>query len=223
MRTTIARSFATKTIQTEMLEMSGSPWLDARPPAVVSLVTTVDGHGRGNASPKVWWMPTSYEPPLVLLSLKPETDTAKNIEETGLFCLQIPDCEDFVSTTAVLHTAKPLPRGENELDDVGFHWEWLRHEKLERPLPYIHSWPWFVCWASWTQVTGDHILVCGQVGLAGGFVPAEYKTEDLDGDSFQSYTGGIGDVLLHRGRNVFMNATRDLQFSVPPYVYERES
>jgi len=202
-----------------------SPWLDARPPGIVSLVTTVDGHGRGNASPKVWWMPTSYEPPLVLLSLKPESDTARNIAETALFVLHIPSGGDLLDTTKkVLDTAKPLPHGDNELDDVGIEWEWLEHDKLERPLPYVSQWPWFCCWVTTMHETGDHVLVTAQVGLAGGFSPAEYDGRRIE--SFEKvlhdeqwYDGGVGEVLMHRGRNVFNVVMQGNEFSVPPYVY----
>jgi flavin reductase (DIM6/NTAB) family NADH-FMN oxidoreductase RutF len=202
--------------------MSASPWLDARYPAVVALVSTVDGEGRVNASPKVWWSPTSYSPPMLMLSVKPDTDTRLNIDETGMFVLHLPGGSDIEEVRQVLHTAKRLPHGDNELDDVGLKWQWLEHDALERPMPYCPQFPWFCCWVTWRTSHGDHELYLAQVGLSGGYEPAELHEDTVEGDdrairSFSWYSGGIGEVLLHRGRNVFVAPESDSQFSVPPY------
>jgi flavin reductase (DIM6/NTAB) family NADH-FMN oxidoreductase RutF len=177
------------------------------------MVSTVDGQGRGNCSPKVWWVPTSYEPPQVLLSLKPETDTAANIDETGFWVLHIPS---GWRVREVLHTAKRLPRGENELDDVGLEYEWLEPgPKVPARVPYMPYWPWFVCMSVWKTRTGDHDLYCGQVSLAGGFKPATPEEPKVSKWPME-YVDGIEDVLLHRGANIFRRSSGG-DFGVEPY------
>lgn len=171
-------------------------WKDARPPLVVALVTTVDREGRPNASPKSWWTPTSYDPPKMVMALQPGSDTAKNIDQTGTWILHLPTVD---VARKVLHTAKKLPHGECELDDVGLPWVWKEHKMLPHPLPLIDGMPWFICWVMSRFVSGDHVVFEGQVGIAGGFEP----------------TLGIPDVLLHRGRNRFVELGDE--FDVEPY------
>jgi len=135
-----------------------------------------------------------------MLSVKPDSDTDRNIRETGLFVLHLPTEE---MAKSVLHTAKPLPYGDNELDDQGIKWQWLEHDQLYRSVPYIPEIPWMVCWVTQSLNAHpdhtDHNVYTGQVGLAGGF------EED----------SGVTDILLHRSRNEFV--TTDRIVTVEPY------
>lgn len=178
---------------------SAKLWKEMRPPLVTSLVTTVGNDFTVNASPKSWWSPVSYDPPIVMLSVKPRSDTDRNISETGMFVLHLPYEEN---AQEVLHTAKPLPYGDNELDDQKIPWEWLDHERLKLRMPYIPEMPWLCCWvvSVMREHPGflDHNVYLAQVGLSGGFGPE-----------------GVEDALLHRGRNEFVRMGST--FEVEPY------
>lgn len=174
-------------------------WKGMRPPLVTSLVATRGEDGSVNASPKSWWTPVSYEPPVVMLSVKPGSDTDRNIRESGLFVLHLPGT---MQAQQVLHTAKPLPYGENELDDQKIEWEWLEENGLP-VVPYVPWMPWLYCGVvsrmDAQQGLSDHTLYLAKVARAGGFEKGS----------------GVTDVLLHRGRNEFVMAGDTYQ--VEPY------
>lgn len=165
-------------------------WKQLLPPLVVSLVATFDDEGRVNASPKTWWSPTSYTPPQLILAVKPESDTHANIELTGRWVLHLPPGNRHDVATKVLHTAKKLPRGENELDDVGLSWSWQEHPDMEGWMwPVVDHMPFIACMATSKIEGGDHTVYEGQVVMAG------VENDEL----------GIETVLLHRGQNVFVD------------------
>lgn len=174
-------------------------WKDMRPPLVTSLVTTVGEDGSVNASPKSWWTPISYQPPALVLSVRPDSDTARNIRETGVFVLHLPPQE---IAKEVLHTAKRLPYGENELIDQKLDFSMIEHDRLPRPIPVITDIPWMLCFALSVVNAGDwsdHDVYTAQVVMAGGFNPEE----------------GVEDVLIHRTRNEFMRLCESVM--VEPY------
>lgn len=170
-------------------------WKQMKPPLVTSLVTTVNMHGEGNASPKTWWSPVSYAPAEVMLATKPDSHTTLNIKDNGLFVLHLPPQE---LAEQVLHTAKPLPYGECELDDVGIEYKYLDLE--DKKLPYVPTIPW----AAFTVIAadenfGDHVTWLGRVLEYGGL------GSDCE----------VNDVLLHKGRNTFVQI--GMQYDVEPY------
>jgi flavin reductase (DIM6/NTAB) family NADH-FMN oxidoreductase RutF len=158
-----------------------SVWKQARPPLIVSLTTTLNDDGSPNASPRTWWTPVSYEPPIVVLSVKPQSDTYRNITERKRFALQLPPTK---YGEQILHTAKPLPYGENELDDVGLPWEHLSPDGFV----VVCGVPYFLCSVQSSQMVGDHALFFALVIGHGNF----------NGE-------GVRDVLVHRSRNVFVD------------------
>ncbi len=167
-------------------------WKDIRLPLVAGLVTTVSPDGKGNAAPGTWWTPTSYDPPLMVIVRRPESDTALNVQETGTWVMHFPP---LGTAKQVLHTAKKLPRGECELDDVGLKYDWFEHPMLPIPMPVVREFPFVICWATTMMPSGDHLIFEGQVGVAGGFSRAD----------------GVPHVLLHRGVNVFTSIGREYE------------
>lgn len=167
-------------------------WKQASAPLVVSLVTTFDQESRVNASPKTWWTPTSYDPPRLVLAVKPESDTAMNIEKVGMFALHLPpDYSDEV-TRRVLHTAKTLPYGENELDDQELNWRWQSHPEADNiRFATVDGMPWFGCMVATKLVSGDHHLYEAQVVMSATGREGEDQA--------------IESVLLHRGQNRFVH------------------
>lgn len=179
--------------------MADDVWRSTQIPLVTSLVTTVDKHGRANASPKSWWTPVSYQPPMLVLSVKPESDTAWNLLDTGEFVLHVPQ-QHFAEK--VLHTAKRLPYGECELDDVGLPWEWIDGEDGLK-LPCVVTMPWLRCTGQLLRKAApfddaDHDLWLGTV--------VDYDPQDA------TWTKS---VLLHRGRNTFVEVGDE--YTVTPY------
>jgi len=59
-------------------------------PAPVILVTSVDGEGRPNIITLAWAMPTSYDPPMVALAVRPERYSYGLIKEAGEFVVNVP-------------------------------------------------------------------------------------------------------------------------------------
>lgn len=166
-------------------------WKEASVPLVASLVSTHDGEGNVNASPKTWWTPTSYDPPRLILAVKPESDTCMNIEKTGMFALHLPPDPTLRDVTRmVLHTAKPLPYGKNELDDVGLKWGWVTHPDMDKvQFAAIHGMPMFGCMVASKLVSGDHWVYESHVVMTA--LPETHQQ--------------VPSVLLHRGQNRFVS------------------
>ncbi len=80
-------------------------------PSLVGVVTTLYGD-TVNVAPVTWWTPCSYEPPLIMMAIKKDNDTFKNILFTKEFVIQ--------TVKQGLHNdvhqcAKSLPRDVSEL------------------------------------------------------------------------------------------------------------
>lgn len=171
-------------------------WKEMKPPLVTSLVTTASVAGEFNASPKSWWTPVNYEPPMLMLSTKTGSDSDVNIDKTRQFILHLPPQS---AAQKVLHTAKPLPYGENELDDVQIPYE-VYTGRDELKIPVVNEWPWMYC----TVVVpicvprdADHSIWLAEVKDWGG------------------YDGEVTEALLHKGRNTFVEVGQ--LYDVEPY------
>lgn len=91
-------------------------------PRPVALVTTLDKAGNANAAPYSFFNGMSEDPPLVVLGLKrrdegPKKDTARNIEETGEFVVNMVNWEMH---GGMLVTAADFPEGVDEIPLAGF-------------------------------------------------------------------------------------------------------
>jgi flavin reductase (DIM6/NTAB) family NADH-FMN oxidoreductase RutF/catechol 2,3-dioxygenase-like lactoylglutathione lyase family enzyme len=86
------------------VEMSPSrhDWQPVPLPEQVVLVTTVDSEGKPHIATKTRFSVISYGPPTILvLAVRTEYRTARNIEETGQFVINIPG-DDLVATSWVI-------------------------------------------------------------------------------------------------------------------------
>ena len=91
-------------------------------PRPVALVTSLDKDGNANAAPYSFFNGMSEDPPLIVLGLKrrdsgPKKDTARNIEETGEFVVNIVNWEMH---QGMLVTAADFPEGVDEIPLAGF-------------------------------------------------------------------------------------------------------
>lgn len=75
------------------MEIDLSRTLYATPPTGVVLVSTLDKDQRNNIAPFAWWNVASKEPPLIVISIKPATNTYRIIKESAEFTLGVPDPE----------------------------------------------------------------------------------------------------------------------------------
>jgi len=57
------------------------------------LVSCIDKTGRGNIITLAWSMPTSIDPPMVVISIAPKRLSHRMIEETGEFVVNVPTME----------------------------------------------------------------------------------------------------------------------------------
>lgn len=62
-------------------------------PRHVVLVSCSDKTGKANIITLAWSMPTSIEPPLLVISVRPERHSHRMIEETGEFVVNVPTME----------------------------------------------------------------------------------------------------------------------------------
>ena len=91
-------------------------------PRPVALVTSLDKDGNANAAPYSFFNGMSEDPPLIVLGLKrrdsgPKKDTARNIEETSEFVVNIVNWEMH---QGMLVTAADFPEGVDEIPLAGF-------------------------------------------------------------------------------------------------------
>lgn len=125
-------------------------------PTPVAVITTMK-EGILNAAPVTWFTPISYDPPLLIVSLKPKTDTAKNITITTEFTLQtVP----YKIAQKVHNMAAPYSEDISEPDAVG-----LKYEKTDLcPVPYlVDSLAWFYCKTKSMHLLGDHYQFVAEV------------------------------------------------------------
>ena len=96
-------------------------------PTLVSVVTTMY-EGVVNAAPITWFSPCSYDPPLIMLAIKYNSDTLINALKEREFVLQTFPVYD---AQEVHNLARRLPRNESEIDESDF--TLTKSEKVKVP------------------------------------------------------------------------------------------
>ncbi|PIU18660.1 MAG: hypothetical protein COT16_01460 [Elusimicrobia bacterium CG08_land_8_20_14_0_20_44_26] len=143
------------------MKLELSMWYKILAPRSVVLVSTVNNDGVSNAAPFSFVMPVSTEPPMIAFASDPGHHTVKNIKMTGDFVVNIPgaDILDKLWTCA-----KSFAYGVSEIEKAG-----LTEEKSENvKSPRIkESIGFFECKLSRIEDIGDHVLIIGDVLLAG--------------------------------------------------------
>lgn len=126
-------------------------------PRPIALITTVDKQGRINAAPMSFVMPVEMEPPIIALSTGYDGDTYRNIRETGEFVVN-PVTEEIKKQVWIC--GKSFPRGVNELEKAGLHWE--PSEKVKPPR-VVECPANFECKLDWTHDGPEYVVVAGRV------------------------------------------------------------
>jgi flavin reductase (DIM6/NTAB) family NADH-FMN oxidoreductase RutF len=104
-------------------------------PTLVAVITTQYGDIT-NAAPVTWFMPCSYDPPMIMVALKNKSDTLANIIENREFVIQF---FNWWLAQDVHNLAKTLPRDVSELEGSDFHTEdtpGLKVKRIEEAYAY---------------------------------------------------------------------------------------
>lgn len=126
-------------------------------PRPIALITTVDKQGRINAAPMSFVMPVEMEPPIIALSTGYDGDTYRNIRETAEFVVN-PVTEGIKKQVWVC--GKSFPKGVNELEKAGLHWE--PSEKVKPPR-VVECPANFECKLDWTHEGPEYVVVAGRL------------------------------------------------------------
>jgi flavin reductase (DIM6/NTAB) family NADH-FMN oxidoreductase RutF len=87
-------------------------------PRLVFLITTANSMGGVNAAPVDFTAPVTMSPPVVMVSIKPDTKTYQNIVHSREFVMNVLS-KGFIDR--VLRCAKRYQNGVNKLEQVGLH------------------------------------------------------------------------------------------------------
>ena len=146
-------------------------------PRPILLITTVDKQGRINAAPMSFVMPVEMDPPILAFSTGYDSDTYRNISETGEFVANIVTAD---IKKQMYTCGKSFPRGVNELEKAGLHWE--PSEKVKPPR-VVESPANLECKLEWTQEGPEYVVVAGRVVAAkvqkGALKAGKFNAEDI--------------------------------------------
>lgn len=126
-------------------------------PRPIALIITVDKEGKINAAPMSFIMPVEMEPPIVAFSTGYDGDTYKNISETGEFVVGM--VREKIKKEMYV-CGKSFPRGVNELEKAGLHWE--PSEKVKPPR-VVECFANFECKLEWIQRGPEYVVIAGLV------------------------------------------------------------
>ncbi|MCS7131960.1 MAG: flavin reductase family protein [Hadesarchaea archaeon] len=126
-------------------------------PRPIVLITTVDKLGRINAAPMSFVMPVEMDPPILAFSTGYEGDTYRNVSETGEFVVNLVTAE---IKRQMYICSRSFPRGVNELEKAGLHWE--PSEKVKPPR-VVECPVNLECKLEWTHEGPEYVVVAGRV------------------------------------------------------------
>lgn len=159
-------------------------------PRHVVLVSCSDKTGKANIITLAWSMPTSIQPPLLVISVRPERYSHRLIEEAGEFVVNVPtmeivketlycgrvsgsECDKFASTHL---TASPARKVQSPI--------------IKECVAHLE------CKLTQTITTGDHTLFVGQILTA-------YVNEGIFTKTFKFHLRKVKPVL-HMGGDSFV-------------------
>jgi|SRR3990170_5765644 len=129
-------------------------------PRILVLITTKNCKSGTNAAPVDFCSPVSFKPPIVIVSLHPQTRTHKNIKENGEFVVNILSREYI---DQILRCAARYPEGVNKLQLVGLR---QYSSELVSPPRIKEAKIWIECKFLDEKNIGDHFAVFGEVVAA---------------------------------------------------------
>jgi len=119
-------------------------------------VIGVSALGRKNAFTAAWVMQSSFDPPMLALSINPEHSSFALLKASGCFTVNV---LGKGQSGLALHFG--TPRKEDRLSSVIWH-------EAECGAPILDAaLAWFECRVAGEIVSGDHVLVSGEVVNAG--------------------------------------------------------
>lgn len=127
-------------------------------PGSLGVLGARDGAGRARFAVVSWLTPAANDPPLVAMSLEPDSYTLGAIRHAGVFALA------FLPTSA-LRTAQRLGRATRELDggvDKAGGIMIAAAPVTGSPIPG-EACAWLECTLRREHAVGDHVLVLGEV------------------------------------------------------------
>lgn len=150
-------------------------------PTAVYLVFSKDSDNRIDCAPYSWVTQVSYVPFLVVVAIKPENRTLRNILQTKRFSVCRPVYDDVEK---VLWCAKKYPADIDKLVELGIEVKVVNDNwvVLERSVGFM------CCEYYMDMGFGDHRLVCGEVKYSEQY------------DNLLQYS------LFHVVKNIFMMA-----------------
>lgn len=170
------------------MEVNLKSWYRILAPRPVVLVSTVSSEGVANAAPFSFVMPVSSKPPLIAFASSPGHDTAKNIQETKDFVVNLPSDEVLGELWTC---ADDFPGDVSEFKEAGLTEE--KSNKIKSP-GIKECFARFECKLTSQFETGDHITFVGEV-LKTDIRPEYIK----DG----KYLVAKSNVLMHIGEENF--------------------
>lgn len=163
-------------------------------PALVVLVTSIEKEGKPNVLTIAWSTPTSYDPPMLAISIRPERYSYDLIDQMKEFAVNIPD-RTLMKQALICGTMSGSSINKFERADLTP----VSARKIKPPI-IKECIAHLECKLVNKIKTGDHVLVIGQVVAA-------YADED----SFDVKRYAIERVqpLLHLqdGPHIFTTAT----------------
>ncbi|MDX2183763.1 MAG: flavin reductase family protein [Gemmatimonadaceae bacterium] len=127
-------------------------------PGALGVLGARDPQGRARFAVVSWLTPAAHEPPLVAMSLEPDSYTLMALRHSGVFALA------FLPTSAK-RTAQRLGRATRELDgdiDKSGGIMISAAPATGSPVP-SDACAWLECSVKREHAVGDHILVLGEV------------------------------------------------------------
>lgn len=137
-------------------------------PGALGVLGARDAHGKPRFAVVSWLMPVAHEPPVVALSLEPDSLTLAALRLSGAFALA------FLPTSAQ-RTAQRLGRATREMDhdiDKAGGIMISAAPATGAPIPG-ESCAWLECTVKRSHGVGDHVLVLGEV------IHATQRQDDL--------------------------------------------
>lgn len=129
-------------------------------PRNVVMVSCIDKAGKANIVTLAWSMPTSFDPPLVAISVSPKRYSHKLIEQTGEFVVNVPTIEIARKT---LFCGRVSGRKRDKFKEAPL--TALPAKKVQAPL-IAECVANLECKLVQKVVTGDHTVFIGEIVAA---------------------------------------------------------
>ncbi len=144
------------------------------PSSCLTMITTVDSAGRVNAAAFGTCTRVNHEPVYLAFTTSVDTDTARNVRETGEFVVNVPSFHK-ASLEAVRIVGLPFAPGVSELDKAGLH---PVASTVLKPPRILECSRHFECKVEWTKEWRNRLMIVGEL------VAASYDAGTVDENGF---------------------------------------